>query len=127
MLFTWKNAVKISVMFIMICLFSSFSFSQSHSLEVSDSEQIVRFIDIDILIPSEVEDNKYYVDLELLEGHLSDLSLMNGQNEVVMNNSLAFAPSNALYELDLTEFEKGDYTLRVRSYSEEINQDISVR
>ncbi len=111
----------IPLLFLFLCL-SNFSFGQ-----ITTTEDEFVSSNTNILIPSQVEDNKYYLDLEVVEGHLSDFSIMDEENQVVLNTSLALLPSDALFELDLTEFKKGEYVLRIRTYTNEIKTDISIQ
>ncbi len=91
----------------------------------NDAEQLLENTS-DILIPSTTEDNKYYLDLEMIDGRPSDLKLVGDDDEIVLDNSLALVPENAMYELDLSNLNKGKYLLRIRTYLKEFSQTIQV-
>lgn len=110
-------------------IFAFFSFNlhaQDIAWEASADADFIMLEEEGILIPSLVEKNIFYVDLEKLEGGLSDLQLFNQEEEVVLNSSLKEMPSDALYELDLTHIDKGEYLLRIRTYKDEVKKGIVV-
>lgn len=80
----------------------------------------------DFIFPSQVNDNKYYLDLEMLEGSPSDMQILNKEQDVVVSIFLTDTPADALYELDLSEMEKGEYTIKVRTFRQEKNKDITI-
>ncbi|MGK0391396.1 MAG: hypothetical protein ACI94Y_004161 [Maribacter sp.] len=111
----------------LIFIFFSLSLqAQDTALEASIDAEFVVLEEEEILIPSLVEKNLFYVDLEKLEGGLSDLQLFNEEQEVILNSSLKEMPSDALYELDLSQMEKGKYLLRIRTYQNEVKKGIIV-
>lgn len=119
-----KNHPK-SLLLALFILSLSFSiFAQNEPIEASVNISPTILEEEPILIPSEIEKNLFYVDLELLEGNLSDLQLLNQNGEVVLNSSLRDIPQNALYELDLSHIESGWYQFQVRTYKEAIKKDI---
>ncbi len=82
--------------------------------------------DTEILFSSDNNQNKYFVDLELIKGGLSDICVMDKEGNILINNSLMNTPHNAFYELDLSDIEKGNYIIRIRSFKEEIKKEVTV-
>lgn len=121
-----KNFLKSTLIALFILPLSFFAFAQNEPMEASLDLVPVLLEEESILIPSEVEKNIFYVDLELLGGNLSDLQLMNKNGEVVLNSSLKDIPEDALYELDLSHIESGWYQFQIRTYKKEIKKDIIV-
>ena len=119
-----KNHPK-SLLLALFILSLSFSiFAQNEPIEASVNILPGLLEEQQILIASEVEKNIFYVDLELLDGNLSDLQLLNQNGEVVLNSSLRDIPEDALYELDLSHIESGWYQFQVRTFKNSIKKDI---
>ncbi len=121
-----KNLTFVFVLF----LFSSTITAQNSPSVVSIEEEenlvIINNNDQSLLIPSDVDKNKYYIDLELLNGNLSDLNILK-ESEVIWSSSLAEVPKSALYELDLSEMNKGSYILQIRTFKEDIKKEIVIQ
>ena len=121
----FSTAKMLFFSFIFIC-FSSGLYAQDDLLEVSIDENILLSEKKEILIPSVEDKNIFYIDLELVEGHLSDLQILDETNQIVMNSSLKDIPADAMYELDLSQIEKGTYIFRIRTYKDIISEDIII-
>lgn len=76
----------------------------------------------------EDQDNKvYYIDFENLKVNLNDISVLDEQGQVVMREDVAGLPVNTIYELDMSRFAPGPYTVSLRSHNGVINKRIEVR
>jgi hypothetical protein len=126
MFLTSKTKTLTLVSTLILIFFSLNLRAQDVALEASVDAEFVIMEEEGILIPSLVEKNLFYVDLEKLEGGLSDLQLFNEEEEVILNSSLKEMPSDALYELDLSQMDKGEYLLRIRTYKNEVKKGIIV-
>lgn len=105
----------------------SIGVTAQHTFSEASLDDSFSFLeDESILMPSIAEKNLYYLDLEMIDGKLSDVQLVNDYNEVIFISSLKDTPSDALYELDFSTIEQGNYLLRIRTYKEEIKKDIIV-
>ena len=121
-----KTQVFTLVSTLILTFFSLSSPAQDNILEASTDTGFSILEEEGILFPSLVEKNLFYVDLEKLEGGLSDLQLFNEEEEVILNSSLKELPSDALYELDLSQIDKGEYLLRIRTYQNEVKKGIII-
>ncbi len=113
------------VSFILVLMLDNSAFSQSlATTDVVDEWSLDN--ESEVLFGSTVDKNLYYVDMELLDGGLSDIQVLNAEAEVIDQYSIKDIPKDALFELDLNHIQKGNYLIRIRSYLEEIKKDITI-
>lgn len=75
----------------------------------------------------EDEDNqKLLIDFSALDSHLTDLVIVNDQNEEIFREDLYELPGNSIYELDLATFQKGNYSLNISTFNQPITRSISI-
>ncbi len=80
----------------------------------------------DWLFFSEADDKLLYVDLEVFNGILTDIRLKNQEEEIVYSEELLDTPVNTIFEIDLKNYQKGEYELELRTFQEVIHKKIVV-
>lgn len=80
----------------------------------------------DWLFFSETDDKLLYVDLEAFNGVLTDIRLKNESEEVVYSEEMLDTPVNTIFEIDLKNYQKGEYELELRTYKEVLCKKIVV-
>jgi hypothetical protein len=72
--------------------------------------------------------NVLYVDFAELGGNLSKLILKNHENEVLLIDDRLFElPSDAIYEINLNKYLKGNYVLELYTHESVIKEGIIVQ
>ncbi|MBI5914089.1 MAG: hypothetical protein HY842_01835 [Bacteroidetes bacterium] len=72
------------------------------------------------------ESKVYYIDFETISVNLSDIRVYNEAGDVVMTDKLWDLPVNAIYEINLTDFDPGTYKIELRSYTGVIRKDMTL-
>lgn len=70
--------------------------------------------------------NTFFIDFEKIQSNLNEIKVMNKNGEIVFEDELWNLPIDTIYELDFTKFDKGDYTVKINTFTEEINKIITV-
>lgn len=74
------------------------------------------------------EENKvYYIDFESLSVNLSDIVVRRQGGEVVFREDVFELPVNTIYEIDFSQYGKGNYDIELRSFTGLIRQSVSIR
>jgi hypothetical protein len=69
-----------------------------------------------------------YIDFQALGGNMSKLVVQNANKEIVMTDDQLFdLPANTIYEVDLAEFGKGNYTVELHTYNSIIREEINLQ
>jgi hypothetical protein len=119
------NSISISIITI---FFISFGINaQSNDISLADLNNNPTIEEAAFIFASQAEDNKYFLDLEMLEGEFSDLIILNELNDAVASLPLTDLPANTIYELDLSDMEKGNYTIQVRTFRQEVKSNVTVQ
>lgn len=63
------------------------------------------------------EQHIYYIDFEKINVNLNDIKVINSQGETVLEDQLYDLPVNTIYELDLSDYPKGTYSVELRSFT----------
>ena len=71
-------------------------------------------------------EDRLYIDLELLGGYATDLSILDEAGEIIITEELMEIPKNSIYELDLANLEKGNYSLKIRTYQDIVQKSLEV-
>lgn len=72
-----------------------------------------------------VEENIWLIDLSLSEGELTELTLTK-KEEIVFEDDLYGLPKDGIYELDLSKFKKGTYSLVLKSNKQTMTREVVV-
>lgn len=74
------------------------------------------------------ESKTVFFDLKQLanKGVASEVVVKDTSGKIVMTKDLADASTDAVYELDMSQFKSGTYTVVLRTYSDEMQQIIEL-
>ncbi len=110
---------------------SSFLFAQT---SVDNGNQFVAkgFIlveaeDQDWSIYNDEDNNIYYIDFEKITFNLSEIVVLNEQNEEVFKEDVLDLPVNSIYELDFKPFGTGQFKIELRSFTKFIKKDVLIK
>ena len=70
--------------------------------------------------------NTFFIDFEKIKSNLNEIEVSNKAGEVVFKDELWNLPVDTIYELDFSDFEKGDYSVKITTFTEEIEKTLSV-
>jgi hypothetical protein len=73
---------------------------------------------------SKSSDDLFYIDFEKINVTLNNIKVLNNNGEVVYSDDLWNLPVNSIYELDLTAFTKGKYTIELNTFTEALTKTI---
>jgi Domain of unknown function (DUF3244) len=116
--------IFLGVLFLGLGVFSNPTFAQSLLAEKNTDSAVAKAVSIEGLQENEGENwavyadesnRKFFVDLEKLHIYLDKITVINDKNEAVYSDNLWNLPTNAIYELDLSEFPKGSYRLEFKT------------
>ena len=120
----------LSALFIFTCL-SNFLFAQASA---DNSERFVpkgiiltEAPDQDWSIYNDEENNIYYIDFEKISFNLSEVVVLDDNDEVVFIEEVFDLPVNTIYELDFNSFGSGKFRIELRSFTKYIQQDVLIK
>ncbi len=99
--------------------------SDADALVMSDSDRMVQADQANSF--SNNDANIVFIDIEALGGNVNDLAVLNQEGDIVYKENMMGLPSNTIYELDMAEYKKGNYTVRVRTYSDVLKHEVTVK
>jgi len=74
------------------------------------------------------DDNRtFYVDFEKINVNLSDVIIKKRDGEIVFKDDVIDLPVNAIYELNFEEYGTGEYIVELRSFTQVLRKDISIK
>lgn len=74
------------------------------------------------------ENRMAYIDFEKINVNLSGVSVKNNAGEVVFKDETLWQlPVNTIYEVDFSNFPKGEYTIELKSYTCNLNRTITIK
>jgi hypothetical protein len=71
--------------------------------------------------------SRLVLDFGALGSHAAELQILDSQGIVVFDDKVAALPSNSLYDLDLTTFQKGSYQIAVQTYKNTVSKAVEVK
>lgn len=72
------------------------------------------------------ENNTYYLDFDKISSNLKEIHVVNQSGEVIFKDELWNLPVDTIYEIDLTKYEKGNYKILVKTFTEDITKMVNV-
>ena len=72
------------------------------------------------------ENQVYYIDFESLSVNLSNVVVKDASGEVLLNDDVFDLPVNTIYELDMSQYQQGEYQLELRSFTGIIRKKVAV-
>ncbi len=76
---------------------------------------------------SDDSERKFFLDLEKLSVNLNDIVVKNEKNEVIFQDKLWNLPVNSIYELDMTTYEKGEYDVEIRTFTNNMHKKVVLK
>lgn len=73
------------------------------------------------------ESHIYYIDFEKINVNLNDIKVINEAGETVMEDQLYDLPVNTIYELDLSGYPSGIYSVELRSFTGLTKKEITIK
>jgi hypothetical protein len=78
-------------------------------------------------IYSDKENNMIYVDFEKINVNLSGLVVRDNDNKVLFKDDMVWQlPVNTIYEVDLSKYPKGEYTLELKTFTAVLRKTVMV-
>ena len=74
----------------------------------------------------DAENKTYFIDFETISVNLNDVKVYNEKGDVVKEDKLWDLPVNTIYELDFQDFEPGEYTIELRTYTGKITKEVMI-
>ncbi len=71
--------------------------------------------------------NTFFIDFERIKSNLNEIEVLNKSGEVVFKDELWNLPVDTIYELDFSGFEKGDYAVKITSFTEKFEKTLTVK
>jgi Domain of unknown function (DUF3244) len=73
------------------------------------------------------QNNMVYVDFEKINVNLSGVSVRDNTGQIVFkDDSVWQLPVNTIYEVDLSKFPKGEYTIELKTFTSSLKKKVSV-
>lgn len=121
--------------FLLGCLLAFTCFSASLSAQSASNE--TNFIASSTTIIPSTDDNwsffhdeenqTYFIDFQTINLNLSEIIVKDAEGTTVIKEDVIDLPVNSIYELDCSNFKKGDYTVELRSYTKILSKKIAVK
>ena len=69
----------------------------------------------------------YFIDFQTISLNLSEIVVKNEMGEIVIREDVIDLPVNSIFEINCSQFEKGEYTVELRSYTKNMSKKIAVK
>lgn len=73
------------------------------------------------------ENHTYFIDFQTINLNLSEIVVKDSKNEIIVREDVIDLPVNSIFELDCSQFAKGEYTVELRSYTKSLSRKIAVK
>lgn len=73
------------------------------------------------------ETNTCFVNFESIDVKLYEVTVENAQGEVIFSEDVTDFPVDAIYEIDLSYLEKGEYTVNLGYYTGTLSKIVEVK
>jgi hypothetical protein len=73
------------------------------------------------------ETNTCFVDFESIAVKLSEVIVENSKGEVIFSEDVSDFPVDAIYEIDLSRFDQGEYTINLHYYTGVLSKVVQVK
>jgi hypothetical protein len=73
------------------------------------------------------QNNMVYVDFEKINVNLSGVNVRDNAGQIIFkDDSVWQLPVNTIYEVDLSKFPKGEYTVELKTFTSSLKKKVSV-
>ena len=83
--------------------------------------------DQDWSIYNDEENNIYYIDFEKISFNLSEVVVLDENNEILFQEEVFDLPVNTIYELDFNSFGTGKFKIELRSFTKFIKKEVLIK
>ena len=83
--------------------------------------------DLDWSIYNDEENSIYYIDFEKINFNLSEVVILNEENQIVFQEEVFDLPVNTIYEVDFKPFGSGKFKIELRSFTKFIKKDVLIK
>ncbi len=73
------------------------------------------------------ENQTYYIDFESINFNLHNIIVKNQSGEIVVQEDVSKLPVDAIYELDLNPYGKGEYDVELQSFTKKITKKVTIK
>jgi len=73
------------------------------------------------------ESQTYYIDFEKINVNLSNIVVVDDSGKTILKEDVYDLPVNTIYEIDLSEFGKGEYEVQLRSFTGIIRKKVAIQ
>ncbi len=107
---------------------SVFAFAQSEVVSSdADAMPVISKVEAASVFSTDPDSKICFIDFMKIDGYAKQLTVKNAAGEVVLDEPVWELPENTLYELDYNEYQEGNYTVEIQTYSTAIQQEIKVK
>jgi hypothetical protein len=117
----------LGLLFIGLGVISNVTYAQSLLADKEENSSIARAVSIEGFneesnwaVYADEDNRKFYIDFEKLHIYLDKITVLNEKKENVFSDNLWNLPANTIYEIDMTDFPKGNYQLEFKSLTDEV-------
>jgi hypothetical protein len=119
--------VFIAALFIVVSTLLSPLHAQMLSVSENETSKQATSDKQDWSIYSDKENNMVYVDFEKINVNLSGLVVRDNDNKVLFKDDMVWQlPVNTIYEVDLSKYPKGEYTLELKTFTAVLRKTVMV-
>jgi hypothetical protein len=73
------------------------------------------------------QNNMVYVDFEKIDVNLSGVSVRDNSGQIVFKDETVWQlPVNTIYEVDLSKYPKGEYTVELKTFTSSLKKKVTV-
>ena len=69
----------------------------------------------------------FYIDFAKLTFNLSDIILKDSSGEIVFKDDVLDLPVDSIYELDLSNYAAGQYEVELRTFTGNLNKEVTIK
>lgn len=107
---------------------SVFAFAQSEVVSSdADAMPVISKVETATIFSTDPDSKICFIDFMKIDGYAKQLTVKNAAGDVVLDEPVWELPENTLYELDYNEYQEGNYTVEIQTYSTAIKQEIKVK
>mgnify|MGYP006902068406 CR=1 FL=1 len=109
----------------MAASFSTNLLAQSQIIAASGPNAIEEYDDSWTIFQDELSQT-YFIDFETIALNLREIVITDNEGQIIHKEYVGDFPVNAIYELDYSQFEAGNYQIELRSYTKSLIQELEV-
>jgi len=128
-LLTMQRKIIYSVLIVFSCFCTTLiaqtastetDYSTSTTTEISSSDDNWSFF-------HDAESSTYFIDFESISLNLNEIIVLDKNGKEVLRDNVVDLPVNSIYEINTSDYAKGEYKVELRSYTKTLSKEISVK